>query len=238
MTDKRKRLLSAVANPLTLVVGAVGAATFVVSGLWWVVPMTLGVAGVVSATQYRGDAPVRQLPPPYARREAALFGAIARIERALASSGQTIQRSLASVPAQLQEMRGSISRLIDRQVRIDTFRKEAPSDAASAELRRLRAAAQSARSEDARQKFASAAENKEAELAALSELDASAERITAELAEIEAALASTLSKIVALEDQHGEAARLATEGIAGGLGEVLTTVNALEQALTETFDRA
>jgi len=236
LPSKGKKLLSAVASPLTLAVSAAGAATFVISGLWWVVPLTLGVAGVVSATQYRGEAPARQLPPAYARREASLFSAIDRIAKALASSGPTIRGSLATVPAQLDDMRASISRLLDRQVRIDTFRKEASPETVAVDLQQFQKAEAAALSADARQKFASAAKNKQAQMVALSELAASAERITAELAEMDAALASTLSKIVALEDQHGEAARLSSEGIAGSLDEVLTTVTALEQALTETFD--
>ena len=94
------------------------------------------------------------------------------------------------------------------------------------------------RPEDAREKFASAIQNKRAEMESRENLRAQSERIAAELAEIESALGSTLSRIVAMEDLQEEAARESGQGISSKLGDVLATVDALEEALSEVLDPA
>ena len=227
-----RRLIQAIASPLTLAVGAAGGATFVLSGLWWVLPLTAGAAAVISATQYRARDD-QGLAGAYAAREAALLAQVKRIEATLAASKGSIRSVLADVPKQLEEMRGKVRRLLERQARIDAFVAETHPNTELTQLERARAAA---RTEDARERFASAIQNKRAEIDSRDGLRAQSERIAAELAEIESALGSTLSRIVAMEDLQEEAARESGQGISSKLGDVLATVDALEEALSEVFD--
>jgi chromosome segregation ATPase len=233
---KAKKLLSAVLSPLTLVVGAAGTATFVLSGLWWVLPLTAGVAGLVSATQFRTSNDAFVLPQSYRDTERALGEQIDRIEAALEAASESIRGCLSDLPRQLAEMRGKVGQLLERQARIDAFVAEEPPAAAQRELSRLEASLASARTPEAREKFASALKNKQAEADSRDGLRASSERIAAELAEIESALGSALSKLFSLQTLHGEEVRAGGAGITSALGEVLTTVGTLEQALSETFD--
>lgn len=236
MDPKAKRLFSAVLSPLTLAVGAAGTATFVLSGLWWVLPLTGVVAAVVSATQFGGKAEPVPLPKAYKEREQALFALVVRVERQLESASDAIRGALEDVPRQLDQMRGKITHLLERQARIDAFVDEEPPRAAQREVERLEASLASARTPEAREKFAAALQNKKAELDARDGLRASSERIAAELAEIESALEGTLAKVVSMETLQGDAVREGGAGISSSLSDVLTTVGALEQALSETFD--
>ncbi len=222
-------------NPISLAVGAVGGATFAMSGAWWVLPLT-GVAwGVLSATQLKGQGappPKSNLPTPYALRFMSLQAMAKRIEDTLASSDATIRSCLADVPPSLAEMLTKVEALLARQARIEAYLGEVHPQVAAAELARLEASHASAASEDAKRSWATAIENKRAELDARGALHGASDRIAAELAAIEAALGTTLSKIVSLE-QGGVSAE-AQAGITGDVSDVLIKVSALEQALDET----
>jgi len=232
-----RRLISAVASPLTAAIAAAGGATWFVSGLWWILPVTAGAMAVVSATQYKSPEP-EGLQGEYAARERAIVAQVARIEGVLAEGSGAVKSSLSEVPRQLQDLRDKVRRLLDRQARIDAFVGEVPAQKARAELQQLQNAHDAARTDDARTKFANALQNRRAELESRAGLHEQSERIAAELAEIESALGSTLSKIVALQDLQGEARRAGGEGISNSLGDVLDTVDALEEALAEAFDPA
>jgi chaperonin cofactor prefoldin len=67
-------------------------------------------------------------------------------------------------------------------------------------------------------------------------LRSSSERIAAELAELQSALESSLSRIISLEHSHGAGVEQGGAGITSQLGEVLITIQALEQALSEIHD--
>lgn len=237
MDERAKKVTKAVINPLTLAVSAAGTATFALSGLWWILPLTAGVAALVSATHYRSssaDAPT--LPEPYRRREQALLALVTRNLDALERSGEAIRASLSEVPFQLEAVKGKVNELLTRQSRIDHFLAEKQASRLRHELERLEEALANARTPEAREKFSQAVENQRAEIDSRDGLKASRERIAAELAEIETALSSTLTKIVALESLHDEEMRESGAGITEALGEVLDTVDALEEALSEAFD--
>lgn len=72
-----KRLIASVRSPLTLAVSAAGGATFLLSGLWWVLPLTACAAAIVSATQYRSELEGEELRGPYASWERALLSQVA-----------------------------------------------------------------------------------------------------------------------------------------------------------------
>jgi chromosome segregation ATPase len=231
-----KRLIASVRSPLTLAVSAAGGATFLLSGLWWVLPLTACAAAIVSATQYRGELAGEELRGAYASWERALLSQVARIEETLAVSRGPIRTCLEEVPKQLQDMRGKVRSLLARQARIDAFVAEVQPQDAQAALARLERLRSAAKTEDARVKYAAALQNKRAEMEAREDLRAQSERIAAELAEMESALASTLTKIVSMEDLQGEAVRESGEGISLRLGDVLATVDALEEALAQIAD--
>ncbi|HET7541808.1 MAG TPA: hypothetical protein VFK05_18160 [Polyangiaceae bacterium] len=90
--------------------------------------------------------------------------------------------------------------------------------------------------DDARDKFLSAITNKHMELEALADLHATSERIAAELAELQAVLENSLSRILALEQAHRSGSQAEGSAVATQLGEVLVTIQALEQALSELRD--
>lgn len=237
MDPRVKRIVSAVLNPVSLAVGAAGSATFVLSGAWWVLPLTAAAWGAISATQAKGDVsnPAKSgLPPGYATRLHALHSLMKRIEDTLASSNDTVRACLADVPITLGEMRTKVEELLVRQSRIDAYLAEVHPQVAAAELQRLEISQQRAQTDEARAKWAAAVANKRAELDAKRELSNASDRIAAELAEIESALETTLSKIVGLEHGHAGITAEAQAGITNGLSDVLIKVSALEQALEET----
>lgn len=240
MDPRAKRLLDAVINPLSLAVGAAGGATFALSGLWWVLPLT-GVAwGVLSASQLKGEASPRArgpLPGAYATRLLVLRTLIKRIETAVGSGTETLRACLADIPVALIEMGAKVEELLHRQARLDGYLAEVHPQVAHSELARLETSLAASQSHETRTKWAAAVENKRAEIAAREQLRDTSEHIAAELAEIESALESTLSKIIALEHAEGHATAEIQAGIAGSLSDVLVKVTALEQALAETGTR-
>lgn len=239
MDPRIKRVMNAVLSPVSLAVGAAGGATFALSGMWWVLPLT-GVAwGVLSATQIKGSGSGgADLPAPYATRLHVLRTLIGRIEKAVSTGSATLQACLGDIPVTLVESSAKVEDLLRRQARIDAYLAEVHPQVAAAELGRLEASLNAAESPATRAKWASAVENKRAEIAARAHLKDTSERLAAELAEIESALETTLSKIVSLEHAEGEATAELQAGIAGGLSDVLVKVSALEQALAETNPRA
>jgi chromosome segregation ATPase len=233
----RGSLARVVGNPLVLALGAVGGATYGLSGSWWLLPATLLAAGLVAVTQYRAEAAEPSvLGPIYAARERELYQLMDRITAALAEGSAAIRSSLPDVPGQLQSMRAKVRDLLLRQSRIEAYLDESRPEVAAAELRRLESALAGARSEAAREQFKSALGSKRTELEAREDLRAASERIAAELAATEAALASCLSRILSLE--HGHAGDLAQGGdvIGSELEQVLVTIDALEEALAEIHD--
>lgn len=232
----KKKLVSAVVNPLSLAVTAVGGATFGLSGLWWILPLTAAAAGAVAAVQYRSQVEEGDFAPHYRDRERALLGLVDRIAGVLDESTATIKSCLASMPRQLQQMRTTVHDLLRRQSRIDAFLAELPAQRAARELEELEGALAAARTEAARAKFSNAVANKRSELSAREDLRATSERITAELAEIESVLENTLSRIVSLEHAHGPGLEEGGAGITHTLDEVLLAVQALEQTLSEIQD--
>ncbi len=238
MDPKAKRLFKAVLSPLTLAVGGAGVATFVVSGLGWVLPLTLGVAGVVSATQFGGKDDEPPLPEPYLGRQRALGQRALRIEVKFAEASGGVRETLAGMPRQLEQLRAKVARLLERQARIDAFVNEESPRAMQREVERLAESLAAARTQEAREKFAAALAHRKAELESRDGLRATSERISAELAELESALAGTLTKLVSLETLQGEEVREGSAGITGALEDVLQTAGALEHALGETFDPA
>lgn len=223
---------------MSLAVGAAGGATFALSGLWWVLPLT-GVAwGVLSATQIKEQAAgAVALPEPYARRLHVLRTLIQRIASAVATGSETLRHCLGDIPITLGEMSTKIEDLLRRQSRIDSYLGEVHPQVAHAELARLESSLAAAQNHETRAKWAAAIENKRAEIAAREQLRDTSERIAAELAEMESALETTMSKIVALEHAQGDVSAELQAGIAGGLSDVLLKVTALEQALAETSSR-
>jgi chromosome segregation ATPase len=231
------QLARALSNPLVLALGAVGGATYAISGIWWLLPATLLASGLVAVSQSRSEeAPASALSPPYAARERGLHQLMDRITAALAESAPAIRSSLPHVPGQLEAMRGKLHDLLLRQSRIEAYLAEVQPELAAADLRRLEAALEAARTEDAREKFRSAVDSKKSELEAREDLRAASERVAAELAASEAALASSLSRILSLEHAHG--GELGGDGSAIGsqLEEVLMSIGALEEALSEIHD--
>jgi chromosome segregation ATPase len=230
-----KKLLGAVFSPLSLAVGAAGCITFALSELWWVVPLT-GVAwGALSATQYRGErATATSLRAPYGTRLHALRALMKRIETTLAAANDTVRACLADVPVTLADMSTKVEDLLARQSHIDAYLAEVHPQVANAELARLEHSLGTAQSDEARAKWAAAVENKRAEITARKQLGDASERIAAELAEMESALETTLSKIVALEHGKGSISSEVQAGITGDLSDLVLRVSALEQALEET----
>jgi len=232
-----KRVVDAVLSPVSIAVGAAGGATFALSGAWWVLPLT-GVAwGVLSATQLKAPGSEAALPGPYATRLHVLRTLIGRIEKAVSTGSATLQTCLGDIPVTLVESSAKVEDLLRRQAKIDAYLAEVHPQVAAAELSRLEASLAGAESPATRAKWASAVENKRAEIAARAQLKDTSERLAAELAEIESALETTLSKIISLEHAEGEATAELQAGIAGGLSDVLVKVSALEQALAETSPR-
>jgi hypothetical protein len=230
-----KDIIASALNPLGLAVAAVGGATYALSGLWWLLPTTAVAMGAVAAAQYRANrASTNQLEPQYAERERILLGLMARIDRALADAGPTIRSALPDVPQQLAQMRGKVAVLLRQQSRIDEFLLDGSQQSGDEELTRLQAALSAARTDHAREKFQSAITSKQSELAAREELQASSERITAELAELQATLANSLSRIMSFE--HGAGLQTDGQSIGAQLGDVLLTIEALEQALSDVHD--
>ena len=234
MDPRLKRIANAVLSPLSLAVGAAGSATFVLSGMWWVLPLTGAAWSALAATQYRGGEGAPSLPAPYATRLLVLRTLMKRIEETLASSNETVRTCLSDVPVSLAEMKPKVEDLLKRQASIDAYLGEVHPQVASAELARLEGSLGAAHSEEARSKWSSAVDNKRAEISAREQLRDRSERIAAELAEIESALETTLSKIVSLEHGHGSISAEVQAGITSGLSDVLIKVSALEQALEET----
>jgi hypothetical protein len=233
----KQRLFSAFLHPFSLAVGAIGGATYALSGEWWVMPLTAVVMGAIVFGQLRAaPKPVRieVLPPGYAEREAALSALMDRIVSSVESSSSTVRACLSAIPTQISEVRVKAHALLARQARIDTFLADPNVRLSDSDLARLERSLGSARTEAARQKFSSALENKRRDLEAREDLRASSERIVAELAEIESALENTLSRIMSLGD--AEASPEESAGISSDLSEVLLTVQSLEQALTELQD--
>jgi chromosome segregation ATPase len=238
MKPAKANLLRALGNPLVLALGAVGGATYGLSGIWWVLPATLLASGLVAVTQRREDEPPAPSPLPaaYAARERALLELMARIDQALSESAPAIRASLPGVPEQIQQMRAKLHELLRRQSRIDAHLASADPHAAALELERLQQAQAGARSEAARSTFTRALDNKRSEIEAREDLLAVSERIVAELVATRAALESSLSRILSLEHGHGRELSGDGAGIGTQLDEVLTTISALEEALSELHD--
>jgi TolA-binding protein len=232
-------LLRALGNPLVLALGAVGGATYGLSGIWWVLPATLLASGLVAVAQLRpasGEPAPNPLPPAYAERERALLGLMDRIEQALAESAPAIRQSLPGVPEQIRQMRTKVRELLQRQARIEAHLQSTDPASAAAELEQLRRSHATARSEEARATFARALENKQSEIEAREDLHAVSERIAAELAATRAALESSSSRILSLEHGHGRELGSAGASIGTQLDDVLNTIGALEEALAEVHD--
>ena len=237
--ERTKELVSAIANPLSLAVAAVGGATFGLSGIWWLLPATAAAMGAVAASQFRFNRTAQtQLKEPYAERERELLALMDRIDQALADAHPSIRSSLPGIEQQLKAMRAKVGPLLKRQSRIDEFLLGFKPGGNAAELRRLEQSLASALTEDAREKFRSALNSKQGQIEAQNDLHATSERIAAELAELQAALENSLSRIVSLEHTHGSSLQADSAGITAQLGDVLITIQALEQALTELHDPA
>lgn len=235
--SNQKRFLSALLHPFSLAVGGIGGATYALSGEWWIAALTAVVMGAIIFGQLQAvPKPLRIeiLPPGYAERETALSALMDRIVTSVESSSATVRACLSAIPTQIDEVRTKVHSLLARQARIDTFLADPNVRLSQSDLARLERSLAAARTEAAKKKFSSALENKRRDLEAREDLRASSERIAAELAEIESALENTLSRIVSLGD--AETSPEESAGISSDLGEVLLTVQSLEQALTELQD--
>jgi chromosome segregation ATPase len=158
-----------------------------------------------------------------------------RSHAALGSSSPVVRSSLSGVAEQLQQLRGKARRLLCQQARVDSFLAESRPEIAVAELAQLTSAHNQARTEDARRTFARALNNKQDELKSRAELRAGSERLSAELAELQSALESTISRILSL-DCANRSAEQGEADITVQLGELRITIEALEQALLEIHD--
>ncbi len=159
----------------------------------------------------------------------------ARLKLFLSESDPVVRRSLPGVAEQLRSLRGRARSLLRRQARIDDFLAGSRGELATAELARLSTLQEGARTADARQKFAEALGNKQSELKTQEDLRADSERIAAELAALQSALESSLSRVISLEHAQSSAVEGEQE-LALELGELLLTLEALEQALLEVRD--